>query len=364
MKIFVIGSRGIPNIQGGVETHCEELYPIIAKNPNVQVTVIGRNQYGLDGNITKYKGVSIKNLYAPKNSTLEAIVHSFLAVIYSCFKRPDIVHIHAVGPSLVAPIARLFGLKVIMTHHGPDYARKKWGWFAKKFLKIGEWAGVRFANEVIVISPDIRKSLEVKYNRLDSHVIPNGVTHNEVKFDIKPLEEYNLTQHKYIFTLGRFVPEKGFDYLIRAFRKANIGSDIKLVIAGDADHESDYSKELKSLAIQEGIVLTGFIKGNRLVQLFSNSGLFILPSFYEGLPISLLEAMSYNLPILASDISANKQIDLPEQNFFAVGNESILTMKILEWYNSKRQENIYNMDMYDWKRIAKDTQSIYDKIYK
>ena len=138
------------------------------------------------------------------------------------------------------------------------------------------------------------------------------------------IESIDLVKDQYIFTLGRFVPEKGFDYLIRAYGQSVLSKRYKLAIAGDADHESEYSLELKALAKQNNIVLTGFIKGEKLRQLFSHAALFVIPSFYEGLPIALLEAMSYKLPILSSNIAANTQVDLPAGNYFQVGDESAL----------------------------------------
>lgn len=365
MKIFVLGTRGIPNILGGVETHCEELYPHLVKDNENEITVIGRSCYVQNPALKLFKGVYLKTIYAPQNKIFEAIVHSILAVLYAGIKRPDIVHIHAVGPNLVTPLARLLGLKVVMTHHGPDYERKKWGKMAKIFLKTGEWAGVKFANKVIVISEEIKESIAKKYNRHDAILIPNGVTiNNNIKFDELVLNKFNLKRYNYIFTLGRFVPEKGFDYLIRAFKKANIDSNIKLVLAGDADHQTPYSIELKNQAKAAGIILTGFIKGNVLEQLFSNCGLFVIPSFYEGLPIALLEAMAYKLPIIASDIRANTQVGIEETAYFKVGNESELTHKLTVFFKSKPEtlRIDYDMEKYDWVNIAKSTNTVYSSI--
>lgn len=361
MKIVVIGTRGIPNILGGVETHCEELYPNIVRDTNYEVTVVARSCY-VKQKLTQFKGVTLKTIYAPKSKALEAIVHSFLSVVYAAIKRPDILHIHAVGPNLVAPFARLMGLKVVMTHHGPDYERQKWGRFAKLFLKTGERAGVKFANKVIVISEEIKNSITAKYGRKDAILIPNGVsitgrpsTNKEI------LRKYGVDTGNYIFTLGRFVPEKGFDYLINAFKKSGLSQKFKLVLAGDADHETEYSKNLKEQALRQGVLLTGFIKGEVLEQLFSNCALFVLPSFYEGLPISLLEAMAYKLPILASDIPANTQVQLPKDSYFSVGNEDELSAKLVRLLESDAPQNsvAYNMEKYNWEKIAVNTALVY-----
>lgn len=362
MNIIVIGTRGIPDVLGGVETHCEELYPLLVGDFNHNVLVLNRSCYTKDRRLSRFKGIRLKNIYAPKSKALEAIVHSILAVLYAGIKRPDIVHIHAVGPNLVTPLARLLGLKVVMTHHGPDYERKKWGKLAKCFLKMGEWAGVKFANEVIVISEEIKESIAKKYGRTDTILIPNGVSiQGRPAYNEETLSLFAVERYKYIFTLGRFVPEKGFDYLIRAFVNSGLSNKFKLVLAGDADHESEYSIGLKKLATDSGVVLTGFIRGPELAQLFSNCILFVLPSFYEGLPISLLEAMAYNLPILASDIPANTQVALPTDAYFSVGNEKELEQRLstyLKGENLKTSE-IYNIEQYNWKNIAISTNDVY-----
>jgi glycosyltransferase involved in cell wall biosynthesis len=365
LKILVTGTRGIPGIQGGVETHCEELYPKMIGINHEDITLIGRSAYITDKNPAKeYKGIKIKNIYSPKIKSFEAIVHSVLSIFYAAFKRPDLVHIHAVGPNLVAPLARLMGLKVVMTHHGPDYERQKWGALAKTFLKLGEWSGVKFSNKVIVISEGIGKSIEEKYGRKDYVLIPNGVPVAIKEKGIDYLSKLGLEPKQYIFSLGRFVPEKGFDYLIKAWKASQYSVSYKLVIAGDADHESDYSLELKELARQNGVILTGFIKGVQLRQLFTHARLFVIPSFYEGLPIALLEAMSYGLDIVASDIPANKEVGLPGEDYFEAGNIDSLALRLVQKLSAPYVHKKYDMSRYNWENIAKETYEVYQKALK
>jgi glycosyltransferase involved in cell wall biosynthesis len=359
---MVMGTRGIPDIPGGVETHCEHLYPRMIKGGENSVTVICRSSYVEDKGRKIYEGIKLKNIYSPKSKSFEAIVHSFLAVIHAAVKRPDVVHIHAIGPNLVAGLARLLGLKVVMTHHGPDYKRMKWNGVAKFFLKTGEWMGVRFSKKVIVISQEIKDHVADTYGRKDCLLIPNGVDKPMISTNTDYIESLELTKDQYIFTLGRFVPEKGFDYLIRAYAQSRISKKCKLVIAGDADHESEYSLELKALAKKNDVILTGFIKGEKLRQLFSNAALFVIPSFYEGLPIALLEAMSYKLPILSSNIAANTQVNLPAENYFEVGNEDAL-ISYLDNINLKEHERVdYDMRRYDWGLIADETLGVYKSL--
>lgn len=359
-----MGTRGIPHIPGGVETHCEHLYPRMIKGGEHSITVICRSNYVVDENIKEHHGIKLKNIYSPKSKSFEAIVHSTLAVFYAALKRPDILHIHAIGPNLVTGLARLLGLKVVMTHHGPDYKRMKWNGIAKFFLKTGELMGVKFSKKVIVISQEIKDHVAATYGRNDCVLIPNGVDKPMVDDNTDYIESLGLVKGQYIFTLGRFVPEKGFDYLVRAYAQSSISRKYKLVIAGDADHESEYSKELKNTAMKNHVVLTGFIKGEKLHQLFSHPALFVIPSFYEGLPIALLEAMSYKLPILSSNIRANTQVNLPPENYFEVGNEASLLNHLNNVALTEDQHIDYDMAQYDWNLIADKTLDVYNSVIK
>ncbi len=359
MKVIVFGTRGIPDILGGVETHAENLYPLIKElaGENTEITLVRRSCYVHD-QLTEYKGVKLVTLYAPRIKSIEAIVHSFLSAVYAILHRPDIVHVHAIGPGLLIPLTRLAGLKVIMTHHGPDYKREKWGRLAKFFLRLGEWCSAKFSNALIVVSKEIERHMREKFNR-ESIYVPNGVSSPDLRSTTNFLDMLGVIPGRYVFTLGRFVEEKGFDYLIRAFKKAQLPEGMKLVIAGDADHTTEYSEALKKKAVHEGVVLAGFVKGERLAELFSHTALFVLPSFYEGLPISLLEAMSFSCVILASDIEANNEVGLPQDCYFEAGNEGALIARMETILHGDIKRVSYSMEPYDWKEIARKTYDVY-----
>jgi len=361
MKITVIGTRGIPNIQGGVETHCEELYPRLVRL-NYEVHLIRRSCHVPSGDsLTEYKGVHLHNIFTVRRIKIETILHTFLAVLWAKKHGTDILHIHAIGPAILTPLARLLGMKVVFTHHGPDYNRAKWGHFAKLVLRIGEKWGTAYANEIIVISNLIKESLEIKYKRPDTNLVFNGVTPPSFTSRTDYIESLGLKSGRYVFALGRFVEEKGFDLLIKAFNKLN-QNEYRLVIAGDGDHEVPYTKSLRKLAGMTNVVLTGFIKGDQLQQLFCNARLFVLPSFHEGLPISLLEAMSYKLPVLVSDIPANKQVSQPEITYFITGNEDSLKDGIIRILQEDFNPVEYDMTPYDWDKIALQTDEVYKKV--
>jgi glycosyltransferase involved in cell wall biosynthesis len=361
MRVVVTGTRGIPAIQGGVETHCKELFPRLVKM-GVDVSVVRRSCYiPPEDKLKEYKGVKLKTIYAPHNKYMEAIIHTFLAVLWAKGNKAEIIHIHAIGPGIMVPFARLLGLKVVFTHHGPDYDRKKWGRVARFFLRTGEKFAASCANEVIVISDVIRNLLVEKYSRNDTNLIFNGVSDPVISLNTDFIAGLELESRKYVFTLGRFVEEKGFDFLIRSFSNVKY-KDYKLVIAGDSDHETEYSIRLKDLARDNNVVLTGFVKGEKLYQLFSHASLFVLPSFHEGLPISLLEAMSYRLPVLVSDIAANRQIALSEDRFFITGNESSLNERLSHHLSLGYKPVKYDMTEYNWDRIALQTKHVYERI--
>ena len=361
MKIVVTGTRGIPDIQGGVETHCEQLYPRLCAL-GTDVTIIRRGAY-IHDNLTEYKGVKLTDIPSPRKKSLEAIVHTFRAVVKARQLGADILHVHAIGPALVIPFARMLGLKVVMTNHGPDYDREKWGRLAKFMLRLGERLGTRFSNAVIVISPLIASNLNRLYGRKDTDLIFNGVEPPTPSKNTDYIDSLGLTPGKYVFALGRFVKEKNFHLLIEAFSKTDHG-DTKLVIAGDADHPDDYSRHLKELARQKGAVLPGFVKGEKLRQLMSHASLFVLPSTHEGLPISLLEAMSYGLDILVSDIEANRLPELSGDDFFHTADEAALVAALQKKLSEGAKRRVYDLKNYNWDEIARSTLNVYQKVAK
>jgi len=360
MKVVVIGTRGIPDILGGVETHCEELFPRIAQR-GIDMTIIRRKSYVHDS-LLEYQGVELVDIETPKKKSFEAIIHTFKAVLKAKSLHADIVHIHAIGPALLTPLARLLGMKVVFTHHGPDYDRDKWGKAAKVMLKTGELMGCMFANEVIVISEVINDILVRKYGRKNCHLIYNGVPMPDKIGNTCYLQKLKIEPYKYVFAMGRFVPEKNFHQLIHAF-VALRQQDYKLVLAGDTDFEDDYSRNLKALAKENGVVLTGFIKGEKLHELLTYAHCFVLPSSHEGLPIALLEAMSYGLPVIVSDIPANLEVGLTYDCYFQTGNEGQLQEKLRKNLVQEFCPVHYSMDEYNWEKIADQVVSVYENIF-
>ena len=360
MKIVVTGTRGIPNVMGGVETHCEELFPRIAAMGE-DVTVIRRKSYVCDG-LKEWNGVKLVDIETPKKKSFEAIIHTYRAINKAKELGADILHVHAIGPALLVPYAKILGMKVVFTHHGPDYDRDKWGRAAKTVLKLGERMGCMFADDVIVISDVIRNLIKEKYGRTKNvHLIYNGVSEPEICEYPEYFNELGIEKGKYILGMCRFVPEKNLHHLVEAFSKID-AKGCKLVLAGDTDFEDDYSRNLKKMAREKGVVLTGFVKGKKLHSLLTNARCYVLPSSHEGLPIALLEAMSYHLPVIVSDIPANLEVGLDKNLYFPMGNVEALREKLQKNVDNEYAPVHYDMTKYNWDTIAEQIAQLYQSI--
>jgi len=372
VRICMIGLRGIPGVPGGIETHVEQLVPGLVER-GADVHVYARQNYVAGEVPYVWRGVTVHPTWAPSNTRLEAIVHTLLALFKAKALEPDIVHIHAVGPSLVAPLARMMGMNVVFTHHGYDYDREKWNVLEKKVLRLGEWAGMRFAQGRIVVAKHIADAMQTKFNR-NVHFIPNGVQIDIDAADDSVLDEFGLTKGRYVLLVARLVVEKRQMDLIEAFLRAGM-ADTKLVLVGGGDARSDYAETLRARAKSHpNIVLTGSQSGARLGGLFANAGLFVLPSSHEGMPIALLEALAYGLPILASDIEANLALELDSDCYFPLGDISKLAQAMrtkLSERHAAPQPSVEVMETgskimsrYNWKTICEQTASLYLSVLK
>ncbi|MDR0836442.1 MAG: glycosyltransferase family 4 protein [Tannerella sp.] len=359
MQIFVFGTRGFPMIQGGVEKHCECLYPLIASE-ELQVTVFRRKPYVVNCPDKTYNYIRFIDLPSTRIKGFEALFHSFLCTVYSFVKKPDIVHIHNIGPALFSPLLKLAGIKVILTYHSPNYEHKKWNKFAKFILKTSEKTALNFSDYIIFVS---KVQLEKFNNRVKekSVFIPNGINRPQVTNETDYLESQGIKKGKYVLAVGRITPEKGFDYLISAFKKV-YSHEYQLVIAGGVEGEEAYYAKLKKEST-DNIIFTGYIFGKELAQLYSHAALFVLPSYNEGMPLVLLEAMSYGLPILASDIPANKSINLPPDCYFHLEDKTVTPLqKAIENRLANPVRYEYDLSPYDWDRIAEQTKEVYKEI--
>jgi len=365
MKIAVVGTRGFPGVPGGVEQHCEQLYPRLAER-GCEVTVLTRAPYLPPGRrLAEWRGVGFRHLPSVRSKHFEAALHTFQGVLEARRLRPDLLHVHAIGPALFVPLARALGLRTVMTDHGPDYRRGKWGSAAKAMLRLGESCGVRFSSRVIAISRGIAADIGDRYGRSDVAYIPNGVVIPEPVPPGETLEKLALRPGGYLFTACRFVPEKGLESLIAAFGRIR-DPGLKLVIAGEAHFENATSRAVQAAQSADSrIVLAGFLSGRPLSELFSHAGLFVLPSLYEGLPIALLEALSYGLPVAVSDIPQHREVPLPPFRYFPPSAPEAMAVKISECLKRgiEAEERRSTLDLlrrdFDWDAIADQTLAVY-----
>jgi glycosyltransferase involved in cell wall biosynthesis len=363
MKVYVFGTRGFPLIQGGVEKHCEILYPFLVKR-GWTVKVFRRKPYlNRENSSNQFRGVEFRDLWTIKSQNFEAFIHSFLAAVLCIFERPDIVHIHNIGPSLVLPLLKLFRLRTIVTYHSPNYQHDKWNSFARWILMFCEYLVARTADAVIFVSKSQFKMVEAK----NKYFIPNGVSIPALSSSTSFISKLGLKPRQYILAVARFTPEKGLHDLINAFK--DMKCCYKLVIAGDADHECMYSRQLRDMASRDDrIILTGYISGEPLQQLFSHSRIFVLPSHQEGHPLALLEAMSYGLPVVVSDIPATRELKLASKSYFRCADIEDLRDKLIKALdNAEFSEEVmicYEafVGIYNWEQIARQVNEVYNKV--
>lgn len=365
MKVVILGTRGFPNVQGGVEKHCEKLAVCLVEI-GCEVIVITRKPY-VDPKVKQFKGVKLKTLFAARIKSLEALLHTLSGILVAMSLKPDILHIQAIGPGLFTPLARLLGMKVVVTSHGSNYNHLKWGSFARYVLRVGELCAACFAHRMIAISKFISDDISHKY-RTNPVIIPNGVTVKKPSQKAALLNQLGLTKRRYILTVGRLVPDKGIDLLMEAFLAAGL-KNWHLVIVGAADHKDAYSRNLIEKASKNNsFVMTGQLTEKRLHVLYSHAGLFVLPSFYEGLPLVLLEAMSYGLPCITSDIDGNRAVQLDQDRYFKPGCVDALCDKIKHYARQPINPAYalaqiqYVADNFEWKQVARKTMEVYKSI--
>ena len=364
MRVMVLGIRGIPSVQGGVETHAEQLYERLARL-GCQVEVVVRTPF-VPAWRHSFGSIRIRRIWSPRRSGFETLIHSILGVLYAGVTRPDLLHIHAIGPAIVTPLARLLGLRVVVTNHGPDYDRDKWGPVARLVLRTGERLGMRWANARISISRVIEQLILKKYG-CDSDLIPNGAVPVTALADHTLIDRLGLQRQRYFVHVGRIVPEKRQLDLIAAFARARVPG-WKLVLVGTG--AGPYLEAVEKAARDAGVVMAGFQRGAALAELYSHAGAFVLPSSHEGLPIVLLEALSYGLPVLASDIPANLDMGLGQECYFPLGDIDSLAEHLSVLAVAPQDEvartarHRWVMEQYDWERIARRTLEVYSRVVR
>lgn len=367
LSIAMFGQKRIPSREGGIEIVVEELATRMVALGH-DVTCYNRKGHHVSGfqydNAVKkeYKGVKLKQVFTINKKGLAAMTSSFFAALRCAFGKYDVVHIHAEGPAAMCWIPKLFGKRVIVTIHGLDWARAKWGGFATKYIKWGEKQAAKHADQIIVLSRNVQEYFRKEYGR-ETVFIPNGVSRPERKIADVITKKWGLTKDSYVLFLGRIVPEKGLRYLIDAW--SDIKTDKKLVIAGGSSDTDEFLIELKDKA-GSNVVFTGFQQGQILEELYSNAYIYILPSDLEGMPLSLLEAMSYGNCCVVSDIPECTEVVENKAIVFAHGNVDELRKTIMELLDDELRVSEYKetatdfiTEKYNWSSVVEKTLKLY-----
>lgn len=369
MRIAMIGHKRIPSREGGIEIVVEALAKRLVQK-GYQVDAFNRKGKNvLDEHVDtfdkkEFEGIRLISIPTFQARSLNAMVYSLLASIKALFGKYDVIHYHAEGPSVMLLIPHIFHIRTVVTIHGLDWQRGKWGGFASRYIKLGEKIAARYADEVVVLSRNVQQYFITEYQR-ETHYIPNGIE------SVSPQEadiiktKYELVPNDYLLFLGRLVPEKGVHYLIEAYQKLKVPKP-KLVIAGAPSHSPEYYKEIYDMAHNDSnIIFTGFVQGKELAELYSNCKAYILPSDVEGMPISLLEAMAYGKPCVVSDIEEIQEVIGEDAFCFKHGDVTDLTRALEEMltYVSKHAfaYSEDKMALHDWDQITEKYMKIYRK---
>ena len=372
LHIAMIGHKHVPSREGGVEVVVWELSKRL-KDMGHEVDCLNRLGYHMKASDYEHipgkrgcyrDGIRIITVPTLKNPRFNAVVYAMLATIRALFGHYDVIHFHAEGPCLFMWLPKLFGIRTVATIHGLDWQRAKWGNFASRMILKGEQTAVKCADELIVLSENVREYFRNTYGR-DAHYIPNGIYRPEKKAPEIITGQYGLDGDDYILTLSRLVPEKGLHYLISAFR--DIDTDVKLVIAGGSGGAGSYEEELHRMAEKDSrVIFTGFVSGEPLEELMSNARIFCLPSDVEGMSVSLLEAMSYGNCCLVSDIPENLEVTGDMAESFAHGNVAALRERLQRLLSDKELREKYKsgaadhiLKRHDWDRMSAETEKLY-----
>ena len=364
----MIGQKYVPSREGGVEIVVGRLSTILAKNGN-KVTIFNRKrkEYPL---IHEYNGCQIENIFTINKKSLDAIVYAFFATIKAkkMAKRGlfDVLHFHAEGACFflnLLPRRKHRNYKIVVTIHGLDWQRSKWGHFASYIIKIAEKRIVKYADEIIVLSASAQQYFQDTYSR-KTNLIPNGIDKAQILPAKIIKDKFNLKNDSYILFVGRLVPEKGLDYLLDAWKIARekVKSQKMLVIAGGNSHDSEFYNHILSKAkTDDSVILTDFVKGDELKELYSNAAFFVLPSDVEGMPMSLLEAISYGNRCIVSSIPENLEVIGEADLSFKKGSVEDLSNKLIKMLEEPRTKHFQNDNLHSWESVVAQTMFVYNK---
>ena len=359
----MLGLRGFPDVQGGVERHVENLSRRLVEL-GCDVEAIVRSPYMPKDGPTSWNGVTLHSIWSPRMTGVEALVHSFFGVLRAARTRPDILHIHSIGPALFAPLARALGLRVVVTHHVLNYENEKWGRFARGLLKFAERIGMTCTNGRIAVSRFLADRVKRDYG-VPIAVIPNGIGELLVPQSDATLRRFGLTPGRFLLTVARIDPQKCQLDLIEAFRRAR-PAGWKLALAGGTDYAGDYARAVaKAAQDTPGVVMLGHQGAAALAELYVHAAAFVLPSSHEGQPIAVIEALSYGCPVILSNIPAHREMEIESARYFRAGDVEGLADRMRAVFQNPPDRALHTADRdrilrrHDWRSIARHTLDVY-----
>jgi glycosyltransferase involved in cell wall biosynthesis len=340
--ICVIGLRGLPDVIGGIEAHCQQLYPrVVTQSPHTSVTLLIRRGY-TGARQFNFDGIEVRTIWSPHVWGVDTVVHSFISVIFArAVLRADLVHLHGIGPGFFSPLARLLGMRTVVTHHARDYLRPKWAKAGQLFLRSGERFTSWAADRIICVSNALRGEFIAAFpaSRDRTKVIPNASALTASRReDITPvLRRFDLQQDRYIVAVGRLDAVKAFDDLIAAFDEAKI--PYKLAIVGSELGNEAHAAELWKKR-SDKVIFTGFRTGSDLVALYQGAALFV------------------------SDIPPHREFRLPAQCYYPAGDVAALARKLTDvpYDKYRAPEAEAALSMLSWDDIARQHLELYDEL--
>lgn len=373
LNIGMLGHKRIPSREGGIEIAVEELSIRMVERGNTVVCYNRKGHHVAGAEFTRgkrdtYKGVRLIEVFTINIRGLAAMTSSVFGAIEASFSHVDIVHIHAEGPAFMSWLPKLCGKKVVVTIHGLDWQRAKWGKFASWYIKSGEKNAVKYADEIIVLSQSMKDYFEKEYKR-KTIFIPNGVAKPKIVEAKEIKEKWDLDKDEYLLFVGRIVPEKGVHYLIEAFQNIENASlkylrRKKLVVTGSSSDTAKYMNDLKAMG--KNVIFTGFQQDRVLAELYSNAYVYVLPSNLEGMPLSLLEAMSYGNCCVVSSIKECTEVVEDKAVIFEKGNVGDLQLKLKDLIENEDKVTEYKnkaadfiCKKYSWDDVVERTIKVY-----
>lgn len=366
LRVAILGHKRIPGRESGVEIVVEQLSRRLAAQ-GVDVVVMNRRKKGMK-KLEQWEGVRLVNIPTIDSKSLDAPIYALLASIRACLGHFDVIHYHAEGSCIMLWLCHLMKKRTVVTIHGLDWQRAKWGGLATKVLMWGEKCAAKYADSMIVLSRNMQKYFAEKYHR-ETIYIPNGVEPACLCTSQCIARQYDLAGRRYLLFVGRIVPEKGLDYLVDAYK--SLETELPLIIAGGSSHTTDYETSIKAKASDDPrIRFVGHVEGEQLRFLFSNAYIYILPSEMEGMPVSLLEAMSYGNCCLTSDIPENSEVILDCGETFHSGDVENLRLHLIELLSHDelvrqyKQRALERSRDFSWDKVFEKTVEVYRQVLK